>query len=682
MEDAALQSSNAINALVCAQLGVQDKFLKEWTDGVVLHGAELAEDFWMEDYPNVQDNIEVAAKEIDRISDLQKIFWYPTGQYPPDLSVCPSNLILKGSRPRVVHDWSRVGLNKHLTIPEVNYGTMDQLVANITQGAYLAGLDFQDSFLHWPIHPSSRRKLGVRHPLTKRIGVFLYLPFGLGPAPGINDANIGEVVRVVVNSVGDVIVVTFVDDLRLLNTPGTYESPEEDYTMLAYKLSEFKETCETMGFRIHSKPGKLIWPTRQIDWIGWLVDTDNMKVTMTESKSLKGMTLCQEMLYLLRSGRSPSAKEAMSLWGFLNFVANVIRQAQPYTRELGRCIVKAEVFQAWGQGRKRFNPRLDLSDLARQDICWWGRLFMSKPHRAIHRVGEVSFLWHRKLPNLDTIWRLAWADGILVVVGLDASSKIGWGITIGDHFAQGKWIGEDVDRHINWKELKAYEHALDTFPLLLANKILYVKADNTAALHYINVGRGRIQELSDMAKAIRLKEVNLGIEAVAIHLPGILNVTPDALSRYYIDNVFRDKHQHRTIRKRLFRALSNKFGPFTLDGMTADDGHNVLLDAFCTPSNPLFEEDLEGHCVWAFPPMELIGPTLKFLLDQLKLGRSFSFTMLVPEKQTMSWFRLLAHCQRLESYRIGSDLFRELRDGKFIALPKIKEQWIVIAQGR
>ena len=112
----------------------------------------------------------------------------------------------------------------------------------------------------------------------------------------------------------------------------------------------------------------------------------------------------------------------------------------------------------------------------------------------------------------------------------------------------------------------------------MANKIIYVKSDNVAALHYIDVGRGRMSELSDVARTIRMKEVKLGIESVAVPIPGEINVAPDALFRYFFVNEFRDKQPHRTLRKRLFRAISCQVGPFTLDGMVSDDGHNRLLD--------------------------------------------------------------------------------------------------------
>ena len=66
----------------------------------------------------------------------------------------------------------------------------------------------------------------------------------------------------------------------------------------------------------------------------------------------------------------------MQFWGFLNFIAGVIRTAQPYTREIGRCIVEAQVFGipderygeivcAWVQQREGSN----LTEAGVKDYC-------------------------------------------------------------------------------------------------------------------------------------------------------------------------------------------------------------------------------------------------------------------------------------------------------------------------
>ena len=39
----------------------------------------------IDDYPNLKDNAEVAAAELDRLSALCKILWYPVDKVPHDL---------------------------------------------------------------------------------------------------------------------------------------------------------------------------------------------------------------------------------------------------------------------------------------------------------------------------------------------------------------------------------------------------------------------------------------------------------------------------------------------------------------------------------------------------------------------------------------------------------------------
>ena len=131
---------------------------------------------------------------------------------------------------------------------------------------------------------------------------------------------------------------------------------------------DFKQTCERLGMSVHEKAGKLIWPTQQIDWLGWVIDSVGMMVIMSISKATKGDRIVTELIEEFEGGAPTHAKEAMSVWGFLNFIANVIKQAQPYSRELGRCIVEAQVFQAWAAGRKRFNPVIKVTPLAIDDL--------------------------------------------------------------------------------------------------------------------------------------------------------------------------------------------------------------------------------------------------------------------------------------------------------------------------
>ena len=58
---------------------------------------------------------------------------------------------------------------------------MGDFLQTLSPGAYMGGVDLQDSYLHWLVAPVRRRFLGARRPLPGVLGVYLLLPFGLGP---------------------------------------------------------------------------------------------------------------------------------------------------------------------------------------------------------------------------------------------------------------------------------------------------------------------------------------------------------------------------------------------------------------------------------------------------------------------------------------------------------------------
>ena len=124
--------------------------------------------------------------------------------------------------------------------------------------------------------------------------------------------------------------------------------------------------------------------------------------------------------------------------------------------------------------------------------------------------------------------------------------------------------------------------------------------------------------------------------------------------------------------------IEKEVGVFTMDGMAADNGHNAMVSTFCSPSNPLFEERLENHFVWVFPPLELIGITLKFLIAMKREGITFSCCCLVPERANAPWYRYLKHFQPVKRFNPGSDLFRSFNGSSFDRDPPVKEYWRVM----
>ena len=168
---------------------------------------------------------------------------------------------------------------------------------------------------------------------------------------------------------------------------------------------------------------------------------------------------------------------------FLNFVAGIIKVGRPYIKFLLHGLGAAQVYAAWQSGRHKFNPVVRISLQACRDLTWWCTLLAGPVQRPLHCVGDKVFLWHQKNPQRDELCKLAWEAGIVVVLTADASGGTGWGIVVGNTWLQGTWSETEVDRHINYKELKVYDIALQRLAQQLKGKLVLIKLDNTCAVH-------------------------------------------------------------------------------------------------------------------------------------------------------------------------------------------------------
>ena len=75
--------------------------------------------------------------------------------------------------------------------------------------------------------------------MTGVLGVYLFLPFSLGPSPGINDGRVKAVLEVARARCPSLKIVDFVDDIR--------------HDALPASMTNMLVILERMGVRLHTK---------------------------------------------------------------------------------------------------------------------------------------------------------------------------------------------------------------------------------------------------------------------------------------------------------------------------------------------------------------------------------------------------------------------------------------------
>lgn len=107
-----------------------------------------------------------------------------------------------------------------------------------------------------------------------------------------------------------------------------------------------------------------------------------------------------------------------------------------------------------------FDSPMDLSPMARADICWWiSTAYESKKHLNHGKIRHVLYT--------------------------DASSK-GWDASFNDQTTEGEWSTSERDYHINYLELQAVLFGLQSLCRNLSHIRVKVMTDNTTALAYLN----------------------------------------------------------------------------------------------------------------------------------------------------------------------------------------------------
>ena len=654
-EDTTTQRGLTISDTACYEHGADLDFMTVALGGVVYPLRPGLAPRICEDYPNYTGNKEAGA-EIDRLTSLNKIHWYEPGSTPPDLLIAPSKVVIKPDKTRVVHDWSAPQggpLNEYMGPVDVRYGTMDAWLRVLYPGAWMAGLDLMDCFLTWPVHPSQRRLLGIRHPITGVLGCYLFMPFGVGPCPGVNDWCMKHLLDIVQRCIDDVTILDFVDDLRLVKTAGRHRG---DLAITQYQVSHL---LEKLGARVHTKPKKWIPPTQRIGWIGHDVDTQKMTILVQPEKREKCTTLLEQVLQD-DSKNVLRAKTLASCVGILNFVAICAPGGTSHLRSWWDSINSAGAYTMW-QTNRRADPLVSLANRGKKDARWWLDALNSDVTTPIFHSDKGCFIWHAKLKD-PLEWILSMNRDNVAVIATDAS-KVACGATWDHRYLSEPWSKKTISQTSNVKELTAFRRCLQLWETDLRRRLILWKSDNRVALRYINGGSGQSAQLNNLADDCHGRLLAMGSRVVGIHLPGIWNSVADALSRGYAIPASGSEGRHLLVRDRFWAIIQRSLPDLTWEMMSHPEAIGNRLAQGGSVDDSALEKPLPPEPSWWFPGEELRKLTVAHILRELRREPSAKVAILLPEFTAAGWYQHVRRTLRKAvSFPPGTSLFCE-KDG-------------------
>jgi hypothetical protein len=491
----------------------------------------------------------------------------------------------KGGGQRPIINLKR--LNSFLDVKHFKMEGINTLRDILQERDWMGKLDLSDAYLTVPIHHKDRKYLKFHW--RGQSYQFKSLPFGLATAP----RTFTKVLRPVVShlrSMG-IRLIIYLDDILILS-----QSAE---TLRAH-MRTVAQQLECLGFRLNMK--KCEWePTQLIEFLGFLVDSVSMKLSLPENKVHQIQKECRSTL----GKKMTTPRQLARLIGMLTASIPAVFQAPLHYRALQR--LRNRFLR-----NDRYDQQVEIDTESRQDLLWWIHHF---PH---HNGRSLS------TPVAD------------VVITSDASTT-GWGATCQNKRAGGPWSKEEKIAHINFLELEAAFLALKSFVASRSHMHVLLLMDNITAISFINhKGGTHSKALSDLALQIWTWCIQRNITVCAEHIPGIDNVGADRESRKQLGLA------EWKLNRQLFVKINAKWGPLEVDLFAAR--HNRQLQRYYS-----YGPDPEAEAVdalaqnwrnlkpYAFPPFNLLGRCLK----KIRQERVQAAVVVAPVWQSQSWYPAL-----------------------------------------
>ena len=341
---------------------------------------------------------------------------------------------------------------------------------------YLGSIDLKDAYFSIPIHKDHQKYLKFCWKNT--LYQFTCLPQGLACAPRLFTKLMKPV-------------------FASLRERGHLSSGYlDDSLLVGYSYAECKSNIvdttnllTNLGLYPHEDKSVTI-PTQIIQHLGFVLNSIDMTVSLTEEK----ISTLTQIAQLVVSKSEMPIRLVAKLIGHMVSCFPGVEFGELFYRQL-----EIEKSASLKSKKGNFDANMSLSEKARSDIQWW----ISNAHLSKKVINH---------------------GGIDFTMSTDAS-LLGWGASLENTTAGGRWSNVEREHHINYLELKAVLLGLQSLCNRVSKCHIKVLTDNTTAVAYLrNMGGTRSILCNDMAREIWLwckeKQIWLSVS----HIPGADNV--------------------------------------------------------------------------------------------------------------------------------------------------------------
>ena len=282
---------------------------------------------------------------------------------------------------------------------------------------------------------------------------------------------------------------------------------------------------QDLGFVVHEKKS-VFEPTQSLMFLGFVLNSIDMTVTLTPEKKANIKTLCQDFVQL---SEAP-----------IRTVARVIGKlvAACPGSDYGLVFCKPlEIAKnkALGENFGNFDAIMPITSEMKACFEWWRDNVFQQFRNIDHAEPDLS-------------------------VFTDASKK-GWGAYIlHGNKAKGQWSVVESERHINELELLAVLFALKSLCTAIRAVHIRIVSDNTTTVSYINnQGGAKSPGCNEVAQQIWKWALNRQVWLSASFIKGTDNVKADRLSRKFDDQI------EWSLNDKVFSKIQSLWGTLKID---------------------------------------------------------------------------------------------------------------------